>query len=517
MPGSAQTAIERALAAACVVLLLWSATLIIRPAPALFGYPLSEDGYYALSVARHLGAGDGLTTDGVHKTTGVQPLWVLLLAPVAALARGDRTAIVRAAVALHWLFYAAAAAAIALFAGRLAKAAGLPSRATGLVAAFLYLSNTTLRDLHFNALETGLVLALYAVTATLVARMNWRKPSTAVVAGLMCGVLALARVDTVFFAMLLVPCAVRMRDAGGIRQWLRAAVTVPAIAAVCVAPWLAIAFMQSGRLMPSGGAAQAGGFSIGRVYVAALYGAASLVPLPFDSFQVERYAPAAAIVLVLFGLAAVLIRRWRHAVVELLETREFRVVLLLAVNAAVLMLWYGATSRAWWMYSRYAAPAALAGIPAIAVAFVFVTGSRFRLAAGALIAGSFVCAILARPALSARADARRPHLTLLDVAEREVPPGALVGALQSGTLGFFRDHVVNLDGKVNEDALARKDDLPGYCRDEKIEWIVDWPFLLDRDFFKGRPREPWRLIKESRVEGCENCTFAVYTARPLQP
>ena len=217
------------------------------------------------------------------------------------------------------------------------------------------------------------------------------------------------------------------------------------------------------------------------------------------------------------GRAAAVKRGRRHGVVELLEAREFRVGLLLAGNGAVLMAWYGATSRAWWMYPRYAAPAALAGIPAIAVAFVFLSGSRVRLAAGALIAGGLVCAILARPLPSARADTRQPNLTQLDVVEREAPPDALVGALQTGTLGYFRDRVVNLDGKVNEEALAGKADLPGYARDQKIEWIVDWPFLVERDFFKGQPRAPWRLVNESRVDGCDNCTFAVYTTRPVQP
>ena len=248
---------ERALTATGFVLLLWAAGLVIRPAPAVFGYPLTEDGYYALSVARHLGAGDGLTVDGVHRTTGIQPLWVLLLTPAAALARGDRTAIVRAALAPHRIFYAAAAAAIPVVAGRLAQAASLPPRPASLVAAFLYLANTTIRDTHFNGLETGLVLPLSAATAGMVARMDWRRPPAAIAVGLMCGVLALARVDTVFLAMLAVPCTVRMRDAGGTRPWLRAASAVPAIAAICVAPWFAIAFMQSGRLMPSGGAAQA--------------------------------------------------------------------------------------------------------------------------------------------------------------------------------------------------------------------------------------------------------------------
>ena len=40
------------------------------------------------------------------------------------------------------------------------------------------------------------------------------------------------------------------------------------------------------------------------------------------------------------------------------------------------------------------------------------------------------------------------------VAER-VPPNDVVGAVQSGTLAFMRDRVVNLDGRVNFEAIGR--------------------------------------------------------------
>ena len=518
MQRRAQTVVAYALLAASAALLIWTAFLVIRPAPAVFGYPLQEDGYYALSVARHLAAGHGLTADGVHRTTGIQPLWVLILTPFASLAHGERSVLVRAALALHWIFYVGATTALAAFAGRLADALHLPARSARLIAAFLYLSNTTIRDLHFNGLETGLVLFLYAIAATLIARVDWRQQSTPWAIGVMCGVLAVARVDAVFFAVLAVPCAVRIADAGGLRRWCVAAFTVPAIAALCLAPWLAVSWLQSGRLMPSGGAAQAAhGVSLGRLFVAALIGAAQLVPLPFDSLRPELFARAAAIVLSMLFLTALLHRRSRQGVLLLLETHEARVVLLLIANAVALMVWYGATSRAWWMYPRYASPAAVAAVPAIAVALVTLRGSRFLVIAAILLAAGGLSAGTTRALPTARADRHQALLTLVDLVERTVPAEASVGALQSGTLGFFRDHVVNLDGKANEDALKRAGDLPGYCRDEHIEWVADWPFLLERDFFGGPPRSGWRLVTGIQVEGCPNCTFAVYTSRPSQP
>ncbi len=52
-----------------------------------------------------------------------------------------------------------------------------------------------------------------------------------------------------------------------------------------------------------------------------------------------------------------------------------------------------------------------------------------------------------------------------------------VGAPQSGTLGYFHDRTINLDGKVNPQALdARQQNrLFDYVvRDTPIEYIVDW-------------------------------------------
>jgi hypothetical protein len=54
-----------------------------------------------------------------------------------------------------------------------------------------------------------------------------------------------------------------------------------------------------------------------------------------------------------------------------------------------------------------------------------------------------------------------------------------VGAVQAGTLGFLRDRVVNLDGRVNFAALARRHDMAQYLREKEIRWLADWPWLVE--------------------------------------
>ncbi|MCI0656492.1 MAG: hypothetical protein L0170_05410, partial [Acidobacteria bacterium] len=43
--------------------------------------PLIDDAFYGFSIARNLARGAGATSDGLHPTSGFQPLYTLLLVP----------------------------------------------------------------------------------------------------------------------------------------------------------------------------------------------------------------------------------------------------------------------------------------------------------------------------------------------------------------------------------------------------------------------------------------------------
>jgi hypothetical protein len=70
-----------------------------------------------------------------------------------------------------------------------------------------------------------------------------------------------------------------------------------------------------------------------------------------------------------------------------------------------------------------------------------------------------------------------------------VDENELVGAGQSGTLGYFHDNTINLDGKVNPEALkAKKEDkFFEYIVDKKIDYLLDWAgivFWMKEDLIK---------------------------------
>jgi hypothetical protein len=64
--------------------------------------------------------------------------------------------------------------------------------------------------------------------------------------------------------------------------------------------------------------------------------------------------------------------------------------------------------------------------------------------------------------------------------KENIPPSATVGMFQSGTTGFFNRNVVNLDGKVNADALRALQEgrISRYVDSMKFDYLIDWDFYL---------------------------------------
>ena len=75
--------------------------------------------------------------------------------------------------------------------------------------------------------------------------------------------------------------------------------------------------------------------------------------------------------------------------------------------------------------------------------------------------------------------------------QANVPPDQMVSAGQSGTLGYFRDHVLNLDGKVNQEALNYRGRIWAYLDAEKINWYCDWSTI----WIEPNPEtRGWKLV-----------------------
>ena len=69
-----------------------------------------------------------------------------------------------------------------------------------------------------------------------------------------------------------------------------------------------------------------------------------------------------------------------------------------------------------------------------------------------------------------------------------------MAAGQSGTLGYFRAGVVNLDGKVNAEALVYQSRMWEYLAQGRARWLCDWPSYV-RAYLGDRPEQHgWKLV-----------------------
>ena len=80
------------------------------------------------------------------------------------------------------------------------------------------------------------------------------------------------------------------------------------------------------------------------------------------------------------------------------------------------------------------------------------------------------------------------------LVEGTVPTNDAVAAGQTGTLGFFRKGVVNLDGKVNAEILDFDGSPSEYLDSKGVIWLCDWPRLIDE--YLGADHPGWDEVDE---------------------
>ncbi len=153
---------------------------------------------------------------------------------------------------------------------------------------------------------------------------------------------------------------------------------------------------------------------------------------------------------------------------------------------AVLMLsFYGAYFGAAYFMSRYLSVLspilALVGVAAVYRILMMARPNLRRLAVVPVV-GAAVVLILGLNVRLYRNGMSQAHFQVVEWVGANVPPQTWVGAIQTGTLGYFHDRTVNLDGKVNPDALRARMHEHGvipYVLRSKIMYLADWEGMSD--------------------------------------
>ncbi len=514
------------------------AALALRPVAHVYDMPMTEDGYYALAVARNLAAGNGLTIDGVNLTNGFQPLFTLLQGAMFWLAGGEEITAMRLVMGLGWLFHIGGALLVAALARDAwpALQGENEKRLRAALAAVLYLASPLMLNHAYNGLETGCVMFFYAAIARwmqLSRDETW--PGLAIM-GALVGLLVLARIDAAFVALVLGLNELRRAWPRGLAITLARGAVLGGTALVVSLPWWLYNTIYFGSPMPTSGTAQqAWGLEWLRLehaewalrlvlfpwlFAGAHEGAIGVdVPVPAEPGHMTMTLMGFLRTAALAGVALVLWQAWRSGVMRrdldaasgeerrrIERTREFAACFLIAF--AGLVVYYAFSFIAYWFYYRYFAPLAL-------IAFVVapILAARWLVGRPSPRPATIVIAALALQLVALAGFAwvgrglggNTVYHDQVALVRQHVPPEAEVAAGQSGTLGFFRTRVVNTDGKVNREALAYQDRMWEYLRARDVRWFVDWPFYINK--YLGVPLDPatglalaegngWRRVAE---------------------
>ena len=463
----------------------------------------ADDAFYYFEIASNVVRGGGLTFDTINLTNGFQPLWLIVLLPLAVLGL-DGDAYV---AAVWWLQVLLAALSVSL-AYALVRRTG-PHAHVWIVTALL-LGSLPLMPLWnggmINGLETP-VFALLLILALLLLRRYLASPSIGVAwaLGATLALVLLARLDGLLI-VLLVGALLLIR---GVGSWAGrfVVVGVPAVVALAYFAWNGIAF---GSLSPVSGATKS-------IWGRAALDAAVAVggqewrlrlaniawPKQYLSPVLERLGQtgqasllvdAAVVLIVLLFYAAITAFYWRRAMPVLAVLQAF----LLGKFIVYGYLQYGFANYSWyWMLD-------ILGL-VIFVAVVVETlldkpRTRDRIAA-LLVAGAFASAAVAGNVLVERGRAwLAPDATTGEIAEYagskyaaetlngSLPPNTLMASSDAGILGFYLDApLVNTDGLVNgRERLEFNRDhgqaqLPYLLAHPEFDGFVNWVVTANTD------------------------------------
>ena len=479
---------SRSLGAAVIGLVIFG--ILYRLWPIVAGMPLlanffvTEDGYLMLTVARNMAIGNGMSvSDGTIPTNGVQPLATFLFAIPYLITDGDK---VSSLIGIHAISAAVSLAGFFLvraFAARL-LAPHNASPAWPWAVALLWLLAPHLLRHSMNGLETALytcaVVLLLIAFARLLEQGDAATTRTRLGVGALCGIAVLARNDAVFLvtAVFLVWAGWELFVEKTSFGTMLARLIPPGLLSILVAaPWLINNQVKFGSIVPISGTAQSLDAEFGQN--AALLPTKifeyvfPMLPVP-SSMETTPWVMAVA-----GGATAIAMLVFLWSVVRHGSVTSRALVTAYLLHGAAIATYYGLFFGAPHFMSRYLAP--LAPLLITAGLIAALTVGRWLLRSNILAGLYATVGVVLSVGLLLRAlmpgVTVQGHEQVVDWVSENVPEDPWIAAVQTGTLGYWHDRTLNLDGKVNPQALeARKQSgsVLSYILESEIDYVVDW-------------------------------------------
>lgn len=475
--------------AALVLATLYRLYPLVAGGRALAETFMTEDGYLMLTIARNMAIGLGMSvSDGTIPSNGVQPLATFIFAIPYLLTDGDKVLgiwgvqLISAIIAVIGIFTVRAFARVVL-----APQDDAPIW-PWMVAALWFCGQHTL--LHtMNGLETGLYTVMVTLTLVVFARLLAEGADAGfadrMLLGAVGGITFLARNDAIFLLVAIVivwviheTVVARKRST----QIGTEAAPPMLLATMIAAPWLINNYVNFGSVVPVSGTAQSlsGGFAKNADLVPAVLFEYlfPMLPVP-NSLQFNPIFQIVAVALLLGIVGAFFVQVWRRGA----PVRY--VVLAYLLFAFAMVAYYGFYFGAGWFLSRYLSPLAplltvamLSGVLSLIARLTPIQKSRIVRGFGLL--GLMLCFILLGRLLIPGVK-EQGHMQVADWVTTNVPKDTWIGAAQTGTVGYWHDRTINLDGKVNPaalEAILKDGHVLNYVLQSPVEYLADWYGIL---------------------------------------
>jgi hypothetical protein len=480
-----------------VLIFVTNIFLAFRPPEQLVVRPYQEDSFYLFNAAHHLASGQGLSVDGIKLTNGIQPLIVFLYVPFFWLAGGDKWLAVRLTFLLFGLLNVASMYLMASIVRHLARVKhGEPVKPeniitqSSLVAAGLWAGVLQYVQHNSNGLETGLYAFLILLGIWYAASRNLfvleAKPQTAyMIYGVILGLGILARIDgtmIVASAMLFAFLYTR-RDP---KRALGSALTIGVFAGIVSAPWWIFNFVTFGSLMPISGQSEsiAGLLAVNLIAAPQILGdiISTLFSTPFNEYP--WWMSLGWFGLNLGIMTAVAMQT--HVIKTVRARYDLRAIAPVLLAGACMFVYYVFFFSAPHFMSRYFHPIRIAWLLLVSLAIpdlwsfgklAIRRASKWKRSITYLLFSSVLLgAIVFNLTRYTKAFTieKSGQAYWWGVWANQHKDGA-VGMTSSGAAGFTAANVVNLDGKVNVDALRARQNhqLTGYIVNAGMRYVAD--------------------------------------------
>jgi len=462
--------------------------VIVRVSPLVTGgarllwQSITEDGYLMLTIARNIALGHGFSVSGgLVATNGTQPLSTLLFAGCFKLFSVDRITGLYPIVALQVLITLSGAVAIYICVKRFIYHGKDATLVALLAAMFWFISPSTTSHGH-NGLETGLyaILVLLCVAMYDAFSISLKKQfsfSRCVGLGVLLGITFLARNDACFLiaVLLLFHLVTTWKVHVGKRAAIGQCMVIGITSIVVASPWLIFNVTKFGHVVPVSGRSEASGLTFGEnvlpAVVAIVENASLFFRIP-QQLEREPYVVGLCIFIAL-GMMFIILKKiaWFR--------KQFSAgFAILAFYVATLAIYYSLFFGAQHFLGRYLySIVTLSAI--IAAALVAARAKHATISSSRILILLVSMAALASISLNAwvyRNGNKHAHAQVVNWVDEHVPADVWVAATQTGTLGYYHDRTINLDGKVDPQSLdyRLRGRIVDYLDERNVAYIVDW-------------------------------------------